>query len=120
MDEVRGARSADVPILVVGSSREPRREPGARAGRGDLAAEAFCLAAALVRRIGAPAVLARAAIGLSDLGTASTEYGRSDEALIDVLADTLHALGPDNAALRTRVMARLATERLPGQSVCSR
>ena len=34
-----------------------------------------------------PFTLARAAIGLSDVGTAWTEYGRSDEALIDVLAE---------------------------------
>ncbi len=81
-----------------------------RAGSGEDAAQVFRLAAEAARRHRAPDLLARAAIGLSDIANAWPEYGRSDHELIQLLREALQALDSEAGALRARVMARLATE----------
>lgn len=81
-----------------------------RAGQSDESAQACHRAAVLARRIGSPALLARAATGLCDVGVAWTELGRSDDTLVRILEEALRELGPQEDVLRARVMARLATE----------
>lgn len=81
-----------------------------RAGDGEEAARVFRRAAESARRHRAPDLLARAAIGLSDIANAWPEYGRSDEELIQLLREALTALDSEAGGLRARVLARLATE----------
>ena len=81
-----------------------------RAGQIDESSRACFRAAALARRIGSSALLARAAIGLCDIGVAWAEFGRCDQALLAILDEALQQLDPDDAALRAHVMGRIATE----------
>jgi len=81
-----------------------------RAAQGPESVDAYQRAAALARQIGAPAQLARAAIGLCGVGSTWAQYGRSDPELVAVLREALDGLGTTEAGLRARVMARLATE----------
>lgn len=96
------ARSCEL-LLLLGEARN-------RAGMGEESAQAFRCAAALARRAGSSALLARAATGLSSVGSAWAEYGRSDDALVRILQEALADLGEGEGLLRARVMARLATE----------
>jgi tetratricopeptide (TPR) repeat protein len=81
-----------------------------RAGQGDESLKACHRAAALARRIGSSALLARAAIGLCDVGVAWAEFGRYDDTLVRTLEEALERLDPGDATLRAPVMARIATE----------
>lgn len=81
-----------------------------RAGDGDASRQTFHTAAALARRCGHPALLARAAIGLCGVVTGWTEFGRSDETLVGILHEALAQLPADELSLRARVLSRLATE----------
>lgn len=81
-----------------------------RAGQENESTQAYHEAAALARSIGAPALLARAAIGLCGVGTGWTEFGRSDEVLVGILREALDQLDPRELGLRARVLSRLATE----------
>lgn len=81
-----------------------------RAGQGGESSQACHRAAAIARRIGSSALLARAAIGLCDVGVAWAEIGRSDDTLVHTLEEALEQLDPGETVLRARVMARLATE----------
>jgi len=85
-------------------------EAKSRAGDADDATQVFRRAVALARRAGSPELLARAAIGLGDIGTAWTEIGRFDEALVRLLREALAQLGDGGGVLRAAVLARLATE----------
>jgi hypothetical protein len=96
------ARSCEL-LLSLGEAKN-------RAGMGEESAQAFRRAAALARRARSSALLARAATGLSSIGSAWAEYGRSDDALVRVLQEALADLGEGEGMLRARVMARLATE----------
>lgn len=81
-----------------------------RAGQSDDSSKACHRVAAIARRIGSSALLARAAMGLCDVGVAWAEFGRSDAGLVRTLEEALQQLPPDDAALRAPVMARIATE----------
>lgn len=106
-------------LTDLGADPDPRRpceillalgEAKSRAGAAEDAAQVFRRAVALARRAGSPELLARAAIGLGDIGTAWTEIGRSDEALVRLLREALEQLGDGGGVLRAAVLARLATE----------
>jgi tetratricopeptide (TPR) repeat protein len=83
-----------------------------RAGQGDEAVRVLRRAAGLARRLGSSDLLARAATGLSDVGSGWAEFGRTDASLVEILDEAQRQLGADQSALRARVMARLATELL--------
>ena len=107
-------------VLECSRSGDPRRqvellldlgEARNRAGQVNEAAGALRHAAALARRLGAGALLARAAIGLcGGAGLIWTEFGRSDDAVIRVLEEARSALAGTDSALGARVTTRLATE----------
>jgi len=106
-------------LAEIGSGIDPQRrcelllrlgDAKNRAGQGVESTQAFHEAAALARRNGASALLARAAIGLCGVGTGWTEFGRSDELLVGILREALEQLGTAQPALRARVLSRLATE----------
>ena len=82
---------------------------GAQTKAGDLhqARETLLQAAHIARQVGAPALLARAALGLETVGV---EVGLVDQPLVRLLEEALDALGDEDSALRARVMARLAQE----------
>ena len=106
-------------LTDLGVDPDPRRpceillalgEAKSRAGDAEEATQVFRRAVALARRAGSPELLARAAIGLGDIGTAWTEIGRFDEALVRLLREALAQLGDGGGVLRAAVLARLATE----------
>jgi tetratricopeptide (TPR) repeat protein len=106
-------------LTDLGVDPDPRRpceillalgEAKSRAGVAEEAAQVFRRAVALARRAASPELLARAAIGLGDIGTAWTEIGRSDGALVRLLREALEQLGDGGGVLRAAVLARLATE----------
>jgi tetratricopeptide (TPR) repeat protein len=108
-------------LLEAGAAGDPRRrcelllalgQAHNRAGLGDESKRAFHRAAAIARQVAAPDLLARAATGLCEVGVTWAEIGRCDDEMIGVLEEALSLLGPDEIALRARVMARLATELL--------
>lgn len=80
-----------------------------RAADGARARGAFAEAASIARVLGAPAQLARAAVGFGGLGIRMTP-GVVDAALVDLLEEALSALGDSEPALRAQVMGRLAME----------
>lgn len=86
-------------LLALGDAR-------ARAGEFPKAKESFLRAADIARALGAPAHLARAALGYG--GRFVWEAGRGDPHLVRLLDDALIGLGTEDSSLRARVMARLA------------
>jgi len=111
--------------LPPGPKEGPRRrelllelgEARLRAGDRQAAREAFLEAAALARRDGASEALARAALGFSGLGVTIIAV---DEPAVALLEEALAALPPARpgsraAALRARLLARLAIETYYGE-----
>ncbi len=80
-----------------------------RAGDARQARENFLRAAGLARRIRAPELLARAAIGYG-AGMGGFEFGLVDDTLVGLLAQSREALEPDDSPLLARVLGRTATE----------
>ncbi|HEY7496600.1 MAG TPA: AAA family ATPase, partial [Candidatus Tectomicrobia bacterium] len=82
---------------------------GAQTKAGDVlqARQTLLRAANTARHVGAPALLARAALGLETVGV---EVGLVDQPLVTLLEEALEALGDGDSALRARVLARLAQE----------
>ena len=76
-----------------------------KAGRFDRAREAYRAAADLAMEIGAPARLARAALGM---GGPFTSAGEVDDELILTLEEALDALDEWDSPLRARVLGKLA------------
>jgi tetratricopeptide (TPR) repeat protein len=66
-------------------------------------------AAELARRIGSGHLLARAALAYG-AHLPVIEMGRADEAMVSLLEEALQGLGEEDAALRARVLQRLADE----------
>jgi hypothetical protein len=96
--------------------RDARRRFGLLNRRGEClwasgayaeAREAFSVSADLARRLGAPELLARAALGYAGRLPAF-EAGIFAEPLVALLEEALSALGNEESALRARVMARLS------------
>jgi tetratricopeptide (TPR) repeat protein len=69
------------------------------------ARDTFTRAAELARELGAPELLARAALGVAEPWT---NFGYVDDLRTRLLEDALLALGPEPSPLRLRVLARLA------------
>ncbi len=65
----------------------------------------FQCAAAVARRLRAPELLARAALGF---GARKSPLDASNESLLQQLREALAALGPGDSALRARLLSRLA------------
>lgn len=78
-----------------------------RAGDWHAAADAYEAVAASARRRQQPAELARAALGLG-AGLSGVEVRLFDQRQIDLLQEALEALGDEESALRTWVLARLS------------
>ena len=78
-----------------------------RAGEFERTRETFLQAANVARRVGAPAQLARAALGYGGR-FAGFQAGVVEELLISLLEEALATLGEEDSALRAMVMARLA------------
>jgi DNA-binding SARP family transcriptional activator len=87
-------------LLLMGEAR-------GRAGAADQAREAFEQAVELARELGSGPLLAEAALGAGGVGVTLVEV---DAGLIALLEEALEALAPDDARLRARLLARLATE----------
>ena len=81
---------------------------GARYSAGDVAAarEAFLRAAQIGRAIGAPELLARAALGFGVVKTA----GVADASTVRLLEEALTALGDADSSLQVRAMSELSRE----------
>ena len=79
----------------------------ARAGNYQQAKESCLQAAEISRRLGAPEQLARAALGF---GERQVEGGLVNRQLVALLQEALDALGPQDSALRARLLARLSLE----------
>jgi predicted ATPase len=79
----------------------------ARAGNYQQAKESCLQAAEISRELGAPEQLARAALGF---GERQVEGGLVDRQLVALLEEALDALGPQDSALRARLLARLSLE----------
>ena len=71
--------------------------------------ETFQRAAEIANKLGAPELLARAALGFGS-GFVVVEMGRVDDFLVALLEQALNALGGEDSAPRARVLARLASE----------
>jgi DNA-binding SARP family transcriptional activator/tetratricopeptide (TPR) repeat protein len=84
-----------------------------RAGQAVRARTTFADAAGEARAIGAPDLLARAALGFGGLGVAIIAV---DDPTVALLEEALAALGAEDSPLRSRVMARLAVELYYGPS----
>jgi hypothetical protein len=76
-----------------------------RAGATEPARAAFHRASALARTLGDGELLAHAAIGAAGIGVTILQV---DHSLVERLQDALARLGEEHAALRTRLLARLA------------
>jgi AAA ATPase domain len=79
----------------------------ARAGNDQQAKESCLQAAEISRRLGAPQQLARAALGF---GERQVEGGLVNRQLVALLQEALDGLGPQDAPLRARLLARLSVE----------
>jgi tetratricopeptide (TPR) repeat protein len=79
----------------------------ARAGNYQQAKDSCLQAAEISRRLGAPEQLARAALGF---GERQVEGGLVDQQLVALLQEALDGLGPQDSALRARLLARLSLE----------
>ena len=79
-----------------------------RAGERDASRQTLLRVAELARAIPSPELLARAAMGFAP-GLFAIEVGVVDPELIGLLEESLAALGPGDSALRSQVLARLAT-----------
>jgi hypothetical protein len=79
----------------------------ARAGDYQQAKESCLQAAEIARRLGAPEQLARAALGF---GERQVEGGLVNRQLVALLEEALDGLGPQDAPLRARLLARLSLE----------
>jgi hypothetical protein len=79
----------------------------ARAGDYQQAKGSCLQAAEIARRLGAPEQLARAAMGF---GERQVEGGLVDRQLVALLQEALDGLGPQDAPLRARLLARLSAE----------
>jgi tetratricopeptide (TPR) repeat protein len=84
-----------------------RGEAERRAGRVEVARPTLERAARLATDLGASASLARAALAYAG---PSVQMSVSDDRVVGLLEAALARLGPDAAALRARVLARLAME----------
>ncbi|HEY1537805.1 MAG TPA: AAA family ATPase [Solirubrobacteraceae bacterium] len=98
---------ADVPgrcelLLALGSAQS-------RAGNARSARDTFLSAAGLARRLEAPELLARAALGYG-AGMGGFELGLVDDTLIGLLQEAREALGPVDGPLLAGVLGRAATE----------
>jgi hypothetical protein len=82
-------------------------EAQARASDDQQAEESCRRAAEIARRLGAPEQLARAALGL---GERQVEGGLVNRQLVALLQEALDGLGPEDSALRARLLARLSLE----------
>jgi AAA ATPase domain len=78
-----------------------------RAGDYQQARESCLQAAEIARRLGAPEQLARAALGF---GERQVEGGLVNRELVALLQEALDGLGPQDAPLRARLLARLSAE----------
>jgi DNA-binding SARP family transcriptional activator len=97
LTEEPGARCA--LLLAMG-------EAHARAGHGQASKATFHAAAELAERRGLPEELARAALGYG--GRLLWEVFRDDDRLVPLLERALESIGPQDSALRVRLLARLA------------
>jgi AAA ATPase domain len=79
----------------------------ARAGNYQQAEDSCLQAAEISRRLGAAEQLARAALGF---GERQVEGGLVNRQLVALLQEALEALGPQDSALRARLLARLSLE----------
>jgi tetratricopeptide (TPR) repeat protein len=79
----------------------------ARAGNYQQAKESCLQAAEISRRLGAPELLARAALGF---GERQVEGGLVNRQLVALLQEALDGLGPQDSPLRARLLARLSLE----------
>lgn len=79
-----------------------------KAGNTDKGRENFMSAARLAKKIGAPKQLARAALGIGAGATAGTSYGKVDQVHVDLIEESLSALGQGDSAMRSRLLAQLA------------
>ena len=79
----------------------------ARAGDYQQARGSCLQAAEIARRLGAPEQLARAALGF---GERQVEGGLVNRELVALLQEALDGLGPQDAPLRARLLARLSAE----------
>jgi tetratricopeptide (TPR) repeat protein len=79
----------------------------ARAGDYQQAKESCLQAAEISRSLGEPEQLARAALGF---GERQVEGGLVDRQLVALLQEALDGLGPEDSALRARLLARLSLE----------
>jgi tetratricopeptide (TPR) repeat protein len=98
-----GTRVADT-LLALG-------EANARAGDATAARAAFRRAADEARRVRAPYVLARAALGV---GGAAPMLGVADVEIVRLLEEARIALPDDDSVVRARVLGRLAMELAAG------
>jgi tetratricopeptide (TPR) repeat protein len=78
----------------------------ARAGDGPSSRDTFLRAADAARRVGAAELLARSALGYG--GRFVWARAGTDRHLVPLLEEALAALGPEDSAVRVRVMTRLA------------
>ncbi len=78
-----------------------------RAGDRDASRESFAAAATLARQVGDARLLAEAALGYAGFGVTIIAV---DEPAVTLLEEALSAIGEADAALRSRLLARLAVE----------
>jgi DNA-binding SARP family transcriptional activator len=113
-DAARHFGAALDALVVVAPGDEPTRcnlllsrgLAEARAGELELSRQTFLAAAAIARRLGLTRELAQAAVGYG-AGHMWSRAG-SDPHLVPLLEEGLRVVGPDEAELRTRLLARLA------------
>ena len=99
LEALEPARHAGL-LIALGETRQ-------RAGDSDGAREAFARAANLARASGLPAELAQAALGF---GAIVVKPGETDQTLVALLEQSLALVPESSAALRSRLLARLARE----------
>ncbi|MBI1816711.1 MAG: AAA family ATPase [Deltaproteobacteria bacterium] len=78
-------------------------------GRDQDARATFAHAATIARRLAAPALLARAALGFADRGVGAPQ-SIADPTVAALIEEALAGLGSDPTAVRARLLARLAAE----------
>jgi tetratricopeptide (TPR) repeat protein len=87
-------------LVELGDARE-------RAGRRDLARDAFARAAEIARERGDRRLLARAALGFGGLAVV---IAAANPVVVELLEEALETLPPDEHGTRARALARLAVE----------
>lgn len=99
LDSVDETRRCEV-LLALGNAQN-------RAGDVEEAKETFLRATDTARRLGAPELLAEAALGY---GRYTWTSGAVDSTLVNLLGEALNALGSEDSGLRVDTLTRLASE----------